>query len=81
MEDDLIPAIENGNIAHAFLDVFEQEPLAKSSPFWLHDKITVTPHIAAVSFPHQVFDQFKENYLRWYDGFKLQNLVDFKKGY
>lgn len=81
VEDDLIPAIENGNIAHAFLDVFEQEPLAKSSPFWLHDKITVTPHIAAVSFPHQVFDQFKENYLRWYDGFKLQNLVDFKKGY
>lgn len=81
VEDDLIPAIENGNIAHAFLDVFEQEPLPKSSPFWSHDKVSVTPHIAAVSFPHQVFEQFKENYLRWYDGFKLQNRVDFKKGY
>ncbi len=81
VEEDLIPAIENGNIAHAFLDVFKQEPLAMTAPFWLHKKISVTPHVAAVSFPHQVFEQFKENYLRWYDGFKLQNKVDFKKGY
>ncbi len=86
IEDDLIPAIENGHIEHAFLDVFISEPLKLEHPFWNHSRITVTPHIAALSFPHQVADIFAHNYRLWKerlwtDGFQLENRIDFHKGY
>ncbi|NVD05417.1 D-2-hydroxyacid dehydrogenase [Vibrio sp. JPW-9-11-11] len=77
----LLTAIESGAIEHAFLDVFEQEPLPQSHPFWSHPKITVTPHIAALSFPEQVVDIFADNYQRWCDGFGLVNQIDLDKGY
>ncbi|MDN3678917.1 D-2-hydroxyacid dehydrogenase [Vibrio tapetis subsp. quintayensis] len=77
----LSDAIASGCIAHAYLDVFREEPLPKESPLWENPKITLTPHIAALSFPSQVFEQFSENYNRWRDGFRLTNLVDFDKGY
>ncbi|MFA0438391.1 2-ketoacid reductase [Vibrio sp. 10N.286.49.C2] len=77
----LLRALEQGHIAHAFLDVFINEPLSQECPYWHHSQVTVTPHIAALSFPDQVIDIFAENYLRWRDGFQLQNLVDFDKGY
>lgn len=37
-------ALENGNLAYAVLDVFKQEPLPPSSPWWDNPKITITPH-------------------------------------
>ncbi len=77
----LLHALENKTISHAFLDVFINEPLSQECPYWCHPNITVTPHIAAISFPEQVFDQFSINYLRWRDGFSLLNLIDFDKGY
>ncbi|MCW8333816.1 D-2-hydroxyacid dehydrogenase [Vibrio paucivorans] len=77
----LLAAIKNQNIAHAFLDVFSKEPIEGKSELWDNEKITITPHIAASSFPYQVVEQFKDNYLRWRDGFKLNNLVDFSRGY
>ncbi|CAM3544498.1 Glyoxylate/hydroxypyruvate reductase A [Vibrio aerogenes CECT 7868] len=80
-EDALIPAIEANYIQHAYLDVFCKEPLADGHPFWQHPGITVTPHIAAVSFPEQVAEEFVANCQRWQDGFSLFNRVDFEKGY
>ena len=73
----LLHSLENKTISHAFLDVFMNEPLSQECPYWHHPNITVTPHIAAVSFPEQVFEQFSINYLRWRDGFSLLNLIDF----
>ncbi|KLN65608.1 MULTISPECIES: D-2-hydroxyacid dehydrogenase [Vibrio] len=80
-EDGLLAALTNGNISHAYLDVFKQEPLSEQHPFWQHSAITVTPHIAALSIPEQVIDIFTENYQRWRDGFALVNVVDPSKGY
>ena len=80
-ENGLLSALDNGHIRHAFLDVFAQEPLPESHLFWKHENITVTPHIAALSFPEQVVDIFVENYQSWRDGFSLNNLVDIDKGY
>ncbi|MGR5238433.1 D-2-hydroxyacid dehydrogenase [Vibrio alfacsensis] len=77
----LLLALKNRWIEHAFLDVFEQEPLSPLHPFWKLPQITITPHIAALSFPEQVIDIFADNYLRWRDGFSLNNQVDFDKGY
>ncbi|KOE84870.1 2-ketoacid reductase [Vibrio alginolyticus] len=81
VESDLITAIELGHIQHAYLDVFEQEPLDREHPFWQHPSITLTPHIAAVSFPEQVVEIFTRNYQLWREGFQLENRIDFDKGY
>ena len=43
VEDDLIPALDSGRLAHATLDVFRTEPLPGDHPFWDHPRITVTP--------------------------------------
>lgn len=77
----LLNALTSGSLSHAFLDVFNNEPLSQECPYWHHPNITITPHIAALSFPEQVFQQFSENYLRWHDGFSLLNQIDFDKGY
>lgn len=47
VEGDLINIIDSGHLAGATLDVFRQEPLPPSHPFWQHPKITVTPHTSA----------------------------------
>ncbi|HHG3266789.1 TPA: D-2-hydroxyacid dehydrogenase [Vibrio parahaemolyticus] len=80
-EASLLLAIKNRWVEHAFLDVFEQEPLPPAHPFWKLPQVTITPHIAALSFPEQVVDIFADNYRLWRDGFSLNNQVDFKKGY
>ncbi|MCS0350768.1 D-2-hydroxyacid dehydrogenase [Vibrio ordalii] len=81
VESDLIALIEEGHIQHAYLDVFEKEPLSEDHPFWTHPAISLTPHIAAVSFPEQVMEIFTRNYGLCRDGFQLENRIDFEKGY
>ncbi|MGY0617706.1 D-2-hydroxyacid dehydrogenase [Vibrio sp. FJH11] len=80
-ESGLRLALEKGWVEHAFLDVFEQEPLPQEHPFWKLPQVTITPHIAALSFPEQVVEIFAANYLCWRDGLSLNYGVDFDKGY
>ena len=47
VDDDLVALIDSGHLAGATLDVFRQEPLPLTHPFWRHPKITVTPHTSA----------------------------------
>lgn len=50
IEDDaLLAALDSGQIGAATLDVFRIEPLPADHPFWAHEGITVTPHIAAAT--------------------------------
>ncbi len=49
VEDDLIPALDAGQLSGAVLDVFHTEPLPADHPFWTDSRITVTPHSAATS--------------------------------
>ena len=46
VEQDLLAALEGGQLAGAALDVFAAEPLASDHLFWRHPKIVVTPHDA-----------------------------------
>ncbi|WP_025674869.1 D-2-hydroxyacid dehydrogenase [Salinivibrio socompensis] len=80
-EPALIKALDEKKLRVAVLDVMQQEPLPQAHPFWTHPRIHITPHIAAVSFPEQVFDLFADNYRRWYAGEPLFHQVDFNKGY
>jgi glyoxylate/hydroxypyruvate reductase A len=48
-DDALLASIDSGQLAGAMLDVFRDEPLAASHAFWHHPRVTVTPHISAVT--------------------------------
>ena len=81
VEADLISALEQDIIAGASLDVFQEEPLPESHPFWNHPKIQITPHIASMTDPESVANQLLENYKRMQNGESLLNEVDVSKGY
>lgn len=46
-ESALIEALQSGKVAHAGLDVYEDEPLAQDSPLRSLDTVTLTPHLGA----------------------------------
>ena len=81
VEKDLLAALAKGQLSGACLDVFCQEPLPKTHPFWTHPKITVTPHISSLTYPAAVAPQLVENYRRLGTGEKLMNPVDLQRGY
>ncbi|HYQ15012.1 MAG TPA: D-2-hydroxyacid dehydrogenase [Polyangiaceae bacterium] len=45
----LLRALRAGQLAHAFLDVFEREPLPLDSPLWSEPKLAFLPHASAIS--------------------------------
>jgi glyoxylate/hydroxypyruvate reductase A len=80
-EDDLIAAIDSGHLSGATLDVFETEPLPEASPLWSHPKITVTPHVAAISDPRVMAKNAVDGIVRHKAGKPLENVVDLARGY
>lgn len=76
-EDALIAALDADQLAHASLDVVREEPLSADSPIWSHPKITLTPHISALTpQSSQRTDQvFLNNLPLFLDGKSLKNLV------
>jgi D-3-phosphoglycerate dehydrogenase len=50
----LVAAVENGHLAGAAVDVFEQEPPDPSNPMLQCDKIVVTPHLGASTHEAQI---------------------------
>src|SRR6202012_1305326 len=81
IEADVIAAIDSGHLAGATLDVFETEPLPETSPLWSHPKITVTPHIAAISDPRVMEKGGGRGLARMERDKPLENVVDFERGY
>ncbi|MBN2247979.1 MAG: D-2-hydroxyacid dehydrogenase [Coriobacteriia bacterium] len=47
--DDLRQALETGHLRHAVLDVLPFEPPPADAWYWSHPRVTLTPHIAAVT--------------------------------
>lgn len=79
----LLSAINDEEIAHAYLDVFAIEPLPEAHPFWRHPNITVTPHISSVTkqYVPRAMDIFVHNLRCFIDGGGYANVIDVEKGY
>jgi len=78
---DLVKHLNFGRIKHAVLDVFEQEPLPKTSILWKHKNVTVLPHISA----HTDMDTASSIVCKNIKMYRLKNRipksVDMAKGY
>ncbi|MBS3648652.1 glyoxylate/hydroxypyruvate reductase A [Pseudaminobacter sp. 19-2017] len=80
-DDDIIRALEDGTLKEASLDVFEVEPLPKTSPLWGHPRVFVTPHAAATSDPNHLVGPMLEQMDAHERGEPLRDLVDRAAGY
>lgn len=81
VEADLIAALDSGHLAGATLDVFEIEPLPEASPIWKHEKIIVTPHIAAITSPTAAARTVIDGIAAMERGETLANVVDMSREY
>jgi glyoxylate/hydroxypyruvate reductase A len=81
LEEDLIPALDKGRPALAALDVFASEPLPADHPFWQHEKIMMTPHVASDADPRSVAARIAEGIERFEAGENPAGLVDRNRGY
>ena len=78
---DLLGALDSGWLGHAYLDVFDTEPLPTRDPLWDHPGVTLTPHAAALTEPRTAVPKVVENIERVRRGETPLNLVDFQAGY
>ena len=80
-DDALLGALNCGQISHATLDVFRQEPLPADHPYWAHPNVTVTPHVASETRPETASQVIAENIRRCEAGEEMKFLVDRAAGY
>jgi glyoxylate/hydroxypyruvate reductase A len=80
-EQDLLDALQDGQLSHATLDVFTTEPLPKNHAFWLHPQILVTPHVASLIDPVSGGQVIADNIIRYANGELLSDMTEVGKGY
>ena len=76
--NDLVAALEAGEVAGAGLDVFETEPLPPEHPLWRMENVIMTPHCAARSprIPDRFAQVVVDNVRRYANGRPVKNVVD-----
>lgn len=79
----LMEVLEQKYIAQVLSDVFNEEPLPADSPLYNYDNLTITPHCSAKTRMYNVraFDIFMYNLENMNDESKMQNIIDYNKGY
>lgn len=77
----LLTALDSGQLQAACLDVFREEPLPVTNPYWQHPAVLVTPHCSAVTNVDTAIHQIVENYQRTINGLPLKHLVNRERGY
>lgn len=81
VESDLIDALDRGRLASATLDVFRDEPLPSAHLFWHHPRITVTPHVSAVTLVPESAAQVASKIRALERGEAVSGRVDCARGY
>lgn len=81
--DDLVAALESGQLYGAGLDVTDPEPLPPGSPLWKMPNVIITPHIAAAGPDSQRRTRIiaAENLRRYVAGEPMLNVVNISRGY
>jgi glyoxylate/hydroxypyruvate reductase A len=80
-EPDLLTLIRAGHIAAATLDVFRNEPLPGPHPFWDEPRITMTPHISALTIRTESIRQIVAKIRALRAGEPVSDIVDRQRGY
>ncbi|MGR3290411.1 MAG: NAD(P)-dependent oxidoreductase, partial [Paracoccaceae bacterium] len=80
-DEALLAALNSGHISHATLDVFRIEPLPADHPYWAHQNVTVTPHIASETRAETAAAVIAENMRLNEIGQEMNYLVDRNAGY
>ena len=81
VDEDLLIALDSGHLSAATLDVFKVEPLPEDHPYWTHPKVTVTPHISALTNPFTASRVLMDNLRGHLNGEPLRDVVDRALGY
>ena len=76
----LAEALAARRIGGAVLDVFGEEPLPATSPFWSLPNVVITPHVSGATMEH-LAPLISENLRRFVAGEPLINRVDPQRGY
>lgn len=73
----LSAALTSRRLKHAYLDVFDREPLPSDSPMWGHLHLTITPHMSGVmpDAVHLQQDLLRHNLQRYLGGGRLLNEI------
>jgi glyoxylate/hydroxypyruvate reductase A len=81
VEQDLIAALDAGQLSYAALDALHPEPLPPDSPLWLHPKVTVMPHVARRPTVRQLVTEIAANIRSLNAGGGLLQEIDKRLGY
>jgi phosphoglycerate dehydrogenase-like enzyme len=81
--DDLVAALNSGEIAGAGLDVTDPEPLPEGHPLWTTPRVLISPHTAGRSDKgsDRLYLLVAENLRRYVAGEPLLSVVDLERGY
>ena len=80
-DDDLIAALDAGQLAAAALDVFAVEPLPADHPFWHHPHVHITPHAAGPTKDISAIAEIVENIERIERGAAPHPVWNWQLGY
>ena len=81
--DDLLAALEQGQLAGAGLDVTDPEPLPEGHPLWTAPRVIITPHVGGRSDRgrERLYLLVRENLRRYVAGEPMLSVVDIERGY
>lgn len=80
-QDDLLTALDSGQISAAVLDVADPEPLPAGHPFYTHPAILMTPHVAGITRSDSAVLSLIDNLRRMTEGQRPVGIVDRRRGY
>jgi glyoxylate/hydroxypyruvate reductase A len=81
VEADLLDALASGQLSAATLDVFHEEPLPPDHPFWREPRITITPHISALTLRSESVEQVTRKINALMRGETVTGVVNLERGY
>jgi glyoxylate/hydroxypyruvate reductase A len=81
VEPDLLEMLQTEQLSGATLDVFRTEPLPADHPFWDDARITMTPHISAMTLRDDTAAQIARKIRALEAGQPVAGVVDLTRGY